>query len=159
MTPIMGMFALPLLAMLSFLVTPPVASAADIRVGPGQSIQAAVDRASPGDRIRVQPGVYHEPGQPCPTDPTKRCAVVISLDDLSLIGEGAPGRPVVIENAGGQETGITIAPAGARPPGCLVDPAQRVRRARVDATRVRRMIPCACFRRGSGSWWSAAGAT
>ena len=83
------------------------------------------------------PGVYHEPGQPCPTDPTKRCAVVISLDDLSLIGEEAPGRPVVIENAGGQETGITIAPAGARPPGCLVDPAQRVRRARVEGFTVR----------------------
>ena len=31
-----------------------------IVVGPGQSIQAAVDRAHPGDTVRVKPGVYHQ---------------------------------------------------------------------------------------------------
>jgi hypothetical protein len=45
------------------------AAARDFEVEPGQSIQAAVDVASAGDRIMVQPGLYHEPGRPCPTDP------------------------------------------------------------------------------------------
>jgi parallel beta-helix repeat protein len=31
-----------------------------IVVGPGQSIQAAVDRAHPGDTVLVKPGVYHQ---------------------------------------------------------------------------------------------------
>ncbi len=31
-----------------------------IVVGPGQSIQAAVDRARPGDLVLVKPGVYHQ---------------------------------------------------------------------------------------------------
>ncbi|MES1227164.1 MAG: cytochrome-c peroxidase, partial [Armatimonadota bacterium] len=42
----------------------PAVSAQTIRgtfqVGPGQSIQAAVDRARPGDRIQVLPGTYSE---------------------------------------------------------------------------------------------------
>ena len=33
------------------------AAARDIKVGPGQSIQIAVDAASPGDRIMVEPGI------------------------------------------------------------------------------------------------------
>ena len=43
------------------------ATARDITVVFGQSIQAAVDLASPGDRILVQPGTYREPGRYCPT--------------------------------------------------------------------------------------------
>jgi len=34
--------------------------AATFRVRPGQSIQAAVDRAEPGDRIEVEPGLYNQ---------------------------------------------------------------------------------------------------
>ncbi|QDU66198.1 right-handed parallel beta-helix repeat-containing protein [Engelhardtia mirabilis] len=35
-----------------------LAGAADLLVVPGQSVQAAIDAASPGDRVLVQPGVY-----------------------------------------------------------------------------------------------------
>jgi len=54
------------------------ATARDITVQFGQSIQAAVDLASPGDRILVQPGTYREHGRYCPTDSSKVCAVVVS---------------------------------------------------------------------------------
>ena len=50
------------------------ASARTIVVRSGQSIQAAVDRASPGDRILVHPGTYHEAGRACPTDAGSSCA-------------------------------------------------------------------------------------
>ena len=38
----------------------PFAAASDITVGPGQSVQAAIDLAGPGDRVLVQPGTYTE---------------------------------------------------------------------------------------------------
>src|SRR5439155_22138843 len=56
-----------------------------IVVGPGQSIQAAVDLASPGDTILVSPGTYTEAGQPCPTELTVRCAVVVNKDNIDLV--------------------------------------------------------------------------
>ena len=85
------------------------AFAANLRVTPGQSIQAAVDRAHSGDRITVVPGTYHETGRPCPTEPGKTCAVVISIDNLTLDAEFFLGRPVILENAGHQDTGIAFA--------------------------------------------------
>ena len=45
---------------LLFLSLAAPAHAADWTVGPGQSIQAAIDAASDGDRILVQPGTYNE---------------------------------------------------------------------------------------------------
>jgi cytochrome c peroxidase len=51
-------------------------------VAPGQSIQAAVDRARPGDRIQVLPGTYSE-------------TVTIDFDDIELVGTVQSGeRPV-----------------------------------------------------------------
>ncbi|MBI1784635.1 right-handed parallel beta-helix repeat-containing protein [Candidatus Sumerlaeota bacterium] len=56
---------------------------ATFTVQPGQSIQAAVDRAQPGDRIEVLPGTYKE-------------TVSIDLDNISLIGIVANGeRPLL----------------------------------------------------------------
>src|SRR2546423_8967925 len=51
------------------------AQARTIYVGPGQSIQSAVDSASPGDTIIVRPGVYRE-------------NVHINKDRITLKGSG-----------------------------------------------------------------------
>jgi hypothetical protein len=109
------------------LAMPLSAAAAVRRVGPGDSIQAAVDAASPGDTIVIAPGTYHEPGRPCPTDPSHTCAVVVGTDDLTLVGQG----PAVLENAGGQDQGLVFVRDGADGATCLEDPAQRLQGATV----------------------------
>ncbi|MFN2543523.1 MAG: nitrous oxide reductase family maturation protein NosD [Actinomycetota bacterium] len=53
-------------------------------VHPGESIQAAVDAASPGDTIKVDPGVYVE-------------QVVIEKDGITLQGSGADPTGTVIQ--------------------------------------------------------------
>src|SRR5947208_2262863 len=57
----------------------PYAAAASARativVNPGQSIQAAVNHAQPGDTVLVKPGVYHQ-------------AVTIRRDGVTLRGSG-----------------------------------------------------------------------
>jgi parallel beta-helix repeat protein len=102
------------------------ATARTIIVGPGESIQAAVDDAAPGDMVAVRPGTYHEAGRPCPTEPGNTCAVVITTDGLALVGLGGSAEPVILENAGDQEQGIAIAKAGAAGPECLTDQSQRI---------------------------------
>jgi len=67
----------------SMLALAPAASAATIDVLPGQSIQAAINHASPGDTIVVHPGVYHE-------------SVVVTKDHLTLHGAGASGAGTVL---------------------------------------------------------------
>ena len=116
------------------------AAARNIKVGPGQSIQSAVDAASPGDRIMVQPGTYHEPGQPCPTDSTKLCAVVISKDDISLIAEPRSGQQAILENPGGkssQYNGIAFARPNSDTAQCLNDTTLHIRGAKVSGFVVR----------------------
>jgi len=67
----------------SMLALSPAASAATIDVLPGQSIQAAINHASPGDTIVVHPGVYHE-------------SVVVTKDHLTLHGAGASSAGTVL---------------------------------------------------------------
>ncbi len=61
----------------------------DIVVPPGGSIQAALDGASPGDVIHIEPGMYTE-------------AVTVAKSGIKLVGlSGSDGAGVVIENPGG----------------------------------------------------------
>ena len=98
----------PLLAAAVF-ATATVAQAAVHKVYPGDSIQAAIDAASSGDTILVEPGEYYE-------DATSRYGLRITTDNLRLIGKvkkgkGDAGKVRLIAN-GSQETGILAAPAG-----------------------------------------------
>jgi nitrous oxidase accessory protein NosD len=54
-----------------------------IVVGPGQSIQAAVNEASPGDTVLIKPGVYHQ-------------SVQIRTDGITLRGSGDYRRGTVL---------------------------------------------------------------
>lgn len=99
-------------------------AATTIIVRPGQSIQAAVDAASPGDTILVEPGSYAEPGVACPADPAHTCGVVIAKDGISLVGLAHGSRRVVLVNPGVQDVGIQVAKTG--DPACLSDSAKRV---------------------------------
>jgi parallel beta-helix repeat protein len=99
-------------------------AATTIIVRPGQSIQAAVDAAAPGDTILVEPGSYAEPGVACPANPAQMCAVAISKDGISLIGMTRGSRQVVLVNPGGQDVGIQVARTS--DPACLTDRAMRV---------------------------------
>ncbi len=95
-------------------VTASAADAAIHRVFPGDSIQDAIDAASPGDTILVWPGTYQE-------DPTSRYGLHITTDNLRLIGKSRPhlgeaGKVRVLYNGGAQQTGIYAAP-----PGCEFD--------------------------------------
>lgn len=85
-------------------------------VHPGQSIRAALEAAAPGDRVLVLPGVYHE-GAPGDLN-----ALTITRGGIQLLGRPAPGRPVVLENAGGQSFGIWVSPADSAGPGPQADP-------------------------------------
>ena len=75
-----------------------------IIVKPGQSIQAAIDRAAPGTTIRVKPGVYREV-----QNPTN--GLNIPKSGIRLIGQPTEKKPVVLENAGDQRNGIVVVPA------------------------------------------------
>src|SRR5947208_736400 len=76
-----------------------------IVVGPGQSIQAAINAARPGDTVFVRPGVYHQ-------------SVQIRTNGITLRGSGAfhggtvlvPPKhiPKTMCNAGFGPTGVCI---------------------------------------------------
>jgi parallel beta-helix repeat protein len=96
------------------------ADAKTINVRSGQLIQAAVDRASPGDTVRVARGQYVEVGRPCPVDRKKRCAVVIVKDDISLVG----AKGAVLGARKGQYQGIAVGRGVSAK--CLTQKAKRV---------------------------------
>src|SRR5262245_64081995 len=80
-----------------------VARARTTVVTPGQSIQAALDAASEGDRIVVRPGTYHESGA------TR--ALTITKRGIHLVATPGSGKPVVIEQPGTQPHGIWASPS------------------------------------------------
>ena len=84
------------------------AQAKTIRVHPGDSIQAAVDAARPGDKVLVMPGTYRERGGPCPFAPGLTCAVGIKKNGIRLVGASRPGHPVVLRAREDQDDGIAV---------------------------------------------------
>jgi len=60
---------------------------ATFTVAPGQSIQAAADRALPGDRIEILPSVYHE-------------TVAIDFDDIEFVGVIIDGERPILDGRG-----------------------------------------------------------
>ena len=108
----------PLLAVALF-ATANVSQGAVHQVFPGDSIQAAIDAASPGDTIMVEPGVYNE-------NANSRYGLRITTDNLRLIGKPQRGegdaRKVILTPAstpvsggGVQQTGVYAAPDGCTP--------------------------------------------
>jgi len=90
----------PAIAALIFAL-PSSASADTHIVNPGQSIQAAVDAASPGDTVVVKAGTYHE-------------SVRISTDGLTLRGHGVTLVPSYYGSSecylSGHDVGICVVP-------------------------------------------------
>lgn len=83
--------------------TPPAAMAASVTVKPGQSIQAAVDAASPGDTIKVMPGDY--------TETHAGTAAVRITKPLKLIGKSGGKAKVRLLPGPHQSHGILVEPA------------------------------------------------
>lgn len=105
----MRRLALATLVTLLALALAAPAAARTLVVASGGSIQAAVDRASPGDRIVVRPGLY-TPGS------GESQVVSVQTDDLELIG--LPGA--VIDAEGRAEYGVVVGPMERE--GCLEGP-------------------------------------
>lgn len=79
--------------------TKPPADGGDVVVGPGESIQAAVDAAQPRARIRLEPGLYQQ-------------SVTINKPGIKLVGDPSAPAGVILQNPGGVVNGITVTDAG-----------------------------------------------
>src|SRR5262245_47882046 len=76
---------------------------ASVTLGPGDSIQAAVDAAAPGTTIYLRSGTYSQ-------------SVVINTPDIGLVGLGRH-KPVIVDPAGagdGADNGISVTDLGDR---------------------------------------------
>jgi parallel beta-helix repeat protein len=98
----------------------PASASAPIVVHPGESIQAAVDAAHPGDTVMVSAGTYHE-------------AVCVTTDGIRLRGQGAvilpPAQPPLTPcsfDASGQTVGIGVVGAFDPATGEVSDPVSDV---------------------------------
>ena len=92
----------------AFVAIATASQAAVHRVHAGESIQAAIDGASPGDTILVDPGTYQSSGG--------LYGLHVTTDNLRLIGKvdpelGDAGKVRVLAGPG-QETGVFAAPPG-----------------------------------------------
>ena len=87
---------------LAVVCTPEAATAALFTVQPGESIQAAVDAAAPGDTVKVMPGVYAGTGA--------GSAAVRITKRLKLIAKSKPDEKVRILPYAGQTDGILVEP-------------------------------------------------
>lgn len=96
-TVVLGLTAGPAVPMAGAAGTAGASLAQRLVVRPGESIQAAVDRAAPGDVVYVEPGVY-------------RGSVQITVPRLTLRGYG-PGT-VIAPSAGGTENACARAGHG-----------------------------------------------
>ena len=74
-----------------------------IVVRPGDSIQAAIDRAEPGTTIYVLAGVYREAQN-------ATNGLNITKNGIRLIGQTTPNARVILESAGDQRNGIVVVP-------------------------------------------------
>jgi len=93
---------LPSLAVLESFAAGPYGLVVQI-VSPGESIQAAIDKAAPGGWIFARPGVYRETA-----DATNGLNI---SKGIHLIGLSTARKRVVLENAGTQRNGIVVVPA------------------------------------------------
>ena len=105
MKPVHLVTLLGLAAGLSTLWAPADAPAATHTVNPGDSIQAAVDAAAPGDTVKVMPGDYTEPAA---TGPAVRITKSLKLLAKSKLKDAAKVR---ILPGPGQTDGIVVEPA------------------------------------------------
>jgi hypothetical protein len=85
----------------AFVATP--ASAGSIKVNPGESIQAAVDAASPGDKIVVMPGDY--------TETHGNSAAIHVTKPLQLLAKSTPDAKVRLLPGPGNTDGVLVEPA------------------------------------------------
>src|SRR3954466_3667262 len=71
----------------------------DIVVHNGESIQAAINVASPGMLIQIQPGTYKE-------------SITVAKAGIKLVGASENGAGVIIKNPGNEVNGINVTAAG-----------------------------------------------
>lgn len=78
-------------------------TAEEVRVSLGESIQAVLDAAAPGDSIIVEAGTYQEDAG------SATYGLHVTTDNLTLMGEGGNVRLLAVGN---QQTGLYAAPPG-----------------------------------------------